>query len=92
LKKGVDDAGLCLYAISTMKNTKNTTSYKVGDTILGNDVYRFGGSTWMYIYEVLAVENKPRFGKPDQLLTVKITTTEGAIVDKQTKRWSGQIF
>jgi hypothetical protein len=25
-------------------------------------------------------------------LSVKITTTNGGIVDEQTKRWSGQIF
>ena len=68
------------------------TNYKVGDTILGKDVYRFGDSTWMYIYEVLAVENKPRFGKPNQLLTVKITTTNGTIVDEKTYRWMNQIY
>lgn len=68
------------------------TNYKVGDKVLGKDVYRFGNSTWMHIYEILAVEDLPRFGKPDQLLTVKITTTDGNVVDRTTKRWSGQIF
>lgn len=67
-------------------------TYKVGDTIMGKDVYRFGDVTWMHVYEVLAVENLPRFGKPDQLLTVKITTTDGSIVDDKVKRWTGQIF
>ena len=71
---------------------KTTTHYKVGDTIIGKDVYRFGDSTWMHVYEVLAVENAPRFGKPDQLLTVNITTTNGAVVDHKVKRWTGQLF
>jgi len=71
---------------------KTTTNYKVGDTIIGKDVYRFGDSTWMHVYEVLAVENAPRFGKPDQLLTVKVTTTDGYVVDHKVKRWTGQLF
>ena len=69
-----------------------TKNYKVGDMVMGKDVYRFGASTWMHIYEVLAVEDLPRFGKPDQLLTVKIPTTNGHIVDHKVKRWTGQIF
>ena len=79
-------------SVFNLDMTTVKTNYKVGDTILGKDVYRFGNSTWMHIYEVLAVEDRPRFGKPDQLLSVKITTTNGGIVDEQTKRWSGQIF
>lgn len=67
-------------------------NFKVGDIVMGKDVYRFGGNTWMNLYEVLAVENANRFGKPDQLLTVKITTTNGAVVDHKVKRWSGQLF
>lgn len=60
--------------------------------VMGKDVYRFGGDTWKNVYEVLAVENANRFGKPDQLLTVKITTTNGFVVDHKVKRWSGQLF
>ena len=67
-------------------------NFKVGDTFLGKDVYRFGGNTWMHIYKVLAVEKAMRFGKPDQLLTVKITTTTGNVVDEKTKRWASQLF
>jgi len=60
--------------------------------VMGKDVYRFGGDTWMNVYEVLAIENANRFGKPDQLLTVKITTTNGFVVDHKVRRWSGQLF
>ena len=67
-------------------------NFKVGDMVMGKDVYRFGGDTWMNVYEVLAVENANRFGKPDQLLTVKITTTNGFVVDHKVRRWSGQLF
>ena len=70
----------------------NATTFKVGDKFLGKDVYRFGDNSWMHVYEVLAVENAPRFGKPDQLLTVKITTTNGAVVDEKVRRWTGQLF
>ena len=66
--------------------------YKVGDKVVGKDIYRFGGSTWMNVYEVLAVEDNVRFGKPDQLLTVKITTTTGCVVDHKVKRWTAQLF
>jgi hypothetical protein len=68
------------------------TNYKVGDKFIGKDIYRSGGRTWMHVYDVLDVEDLPRFGKPDQLLTVKITTTDGDVVDQKTKRWSSQIF
>jgi len=67
-------------------------NFKVGDMVMGKDVYRFGGDTWMNVYEVLAIENANRFGKPDQLLTVKITTTNGFVVDHKVRRWSGQLF
>jgi hypothetical protein len=26
-------------------------TYKVGDTVIGKDVYRFGASTWMHVYK-----------------------------------------
>ena len=68
------------------------TTYKVGDKVIGKDVYRFGDNTWMHVYDVLAVEDLPRFDKPDQLLTVKITTTTGHVVDHKVKRWTGQLF
>ncbi len=68
------------------------TPYKVGDKIRGCDVYRFGDTAWMHIYEILDIESAPRFGKPDFLYTVKIVTTNGHVVDQKTKRWSGQLF
>lgn len=40
-----------------------TTRYKVGDTFMGKDVYRFGDHTWMHVYEVIAVEDGVRFQK-----------------------------
>lgn len=67
-------------------------NFKVGDMVMGEDVYWCGGNAWKNVYEVLAVENANRFGKPDQLLTVKITTTDGFVVDHKVKRWSGQLF
>ena len=76
------------------KTITNTTmkTYEVGDVVMGKNVYGSGNNTWMNIYEVLAVEDAMRFGKPDQLLTVKITTTKGSVVDQKTKRWTGQLL
>ena len=68
------------------------TVFKIGDMFMGTAVYRFGDSTWMHVYEVLDVENAIRFDKPVQLLTVKITTTHGTIVDHKVKRWPDQLL
>lgn len=63
-----------------------------GDTIMGKELYTFGGSSWFHLYNVLEVEDRERFGKPNQLLTVKITTSDGKVVDEKTKRWANQLF
>ena len=73
-----------------MKNTK--TNYKVGDIVTGTDVYRFGGSSWIHVYEILAVEEELRFGRPEQLLTVKRSTNEGKVIEASEKRWATQLF
>jgi hypothetical protein len=65
---------------------------KVGDTITGKYIYTFGGSSWFRLYNVLEVEDSARFGKPNQLLTVKITTSYGTVVDEKTKMWANQLF
>ena len=73
-----------------MKNAE--TNYKVGDIVTGSDVYRFGGSSWIHVYEILAVEEKLRFGRPAQLLTVKRSTNEGKVIEASEKRWATQLF
>ena len=64
----------------------------IGDIITGKNTYSFQGSTWINLYEILGIEEKNRFGKPEKLLCVKITTSEGGVVDKKTYRWSTQLF
>ena len=65
----------------------------VGDKVTGKDVYRIGNRTWQHVYEVLAVDAPSmRFGKPNQIVTVKITTSDtGAVVDHSVKRWLNQL-
>ena len=66
--------------------------FKIGDVVMGKRVHQFGSKTWMNVYEILVVENANCFGKPNQLLTVKITTTNGKLVEDKTKRWKDQLF
>jgi hypothetical protein len=66
---------------------------KVGDTILGGEVYRFGRENWMHVYHVLNVgPMKLRFGKPNRILDIRIETTQGTIVDANTSRWFTQLI
>lgn len=67
-------------------------TFKIGDKIRGNDVYSFDGKQWMHIYEILDIEMATRFEKLTPLLTVKIVTTDGTVVDEKTKRWPSQLF
>ena len=64
----------------------------IGDIIAGKHTYSFQGSTWINLYEILGIEEKNRFGKPEKLLCVKITTSEGGVVDEKPYRWSTQLF
>lgn len=65
---------------------------KVGDTIIGHNVYRFGDHVWLQKATVLAVEPmSTRFGKPDRIVRVRIETTAGRLVDKSTLRWFSQL-
>jgi hypothetical protein len=63
-----------------------------GSVIMGADVFRFAQDSWMHVYHVLDVEPMTlRFGKPNRILTVRIETTNGHIVDYTTKRWFTQL-
>jgi hypothetical protein len=64
----------------------------IGDIIAGKEIYSFQGSTWINLYEILGIEEKNRFGKPAKLLCVKITTSQGKVVDEKTYRWDTQLF
>lgn len=77
------------YSIFTM-----TTNYSVGDNIRGSCIYRFGNELWTNIYEILDIETVCNFGKMEQLLTVNISITRGniTVIDKNVKRFSGQLF
>lgn len=66
---------------------------KVGDTIMGTDIYSFGGESWVHVFTVLETpEALDRFGKPNLLLTVRIETSRGCVTDHKTKRWADQLF
>jgi|TARA_R110000787_G_scaffold214158_1_gene323459 hypothetical protein len=73
--------------------TNTTTKYKVGDYVLGDGSVR-PGATGLYTYEVLEVEERPRFGKPSQLLTVNkyANTLKGKSFVEKERRWSTQLF
>ena len=73
-----------------MKNAK--TNYKVGDIVTGTQVYRFAGSSWIHVYEILNVEETLRFGRPAQLLTVKRSDNDGTVLAASEKRWATQLF
>ena len=76
-----------------MKSTTTTPTYKVGDYVLGSGSVR-PSSTGMYTYEVLKVENRERFGKPSQLLTVSkyANTLKGRSFVGKERLWSTQLF
>jgi len=69
-------------------------NYSVGDNIRGSCIYRFGNELWSNIYEILDIETVCNFGKMEQLLTVNISITRGniTVIDKNVKRFSGQLF
>lgn len=66
--------------------------YKVGDKVFGKNVYKFANYFSPYVYEMLEVKDESRFGEPNQLLTVKISTKTGFIVNLKTERWADQLF
>jgi hypothetical protein len=71
---------------------KERKRYNIGDKILGEGAVQPAGGQF-YVYEVLEIKETTRFGAPDQLLTVKITTTEpGSTYSETTKRWTGQLL
>ena len=57
-------------------------------------MYHFGNELWSNIYEILDIETVCNFGKMEQLLTVNISITRGniTVIDKNVKRFSGQLF
>jgi len=65
-----------------------------GDEILGKNVYKAFGSTWMHIYKVLNVEPiTNRFNKEDRVLEVEISCSDdNRIIDHKAKRWFSQLF
>jgi hypothetical protein len=71
---------------------KERKKYNVGDVVVGRGNGGLVGG-FHYVYEVIAVEEKERFGSPDQLLTVRVTTTNpNSKFVETSKRWSGQLF
>ena len=77
-----------------LSSLKMKNNYSVGDNIRGSCIYRFGNELWSNIYEILDIENVCNFGKMEQLLTVNISITRGniTVIDKNVKRFSGQLF
>lgn len=66
---------------------------KVGDAILGSDIYSFGGESWVHVFTILETpEALLRFGKPNLLLTVRIESSRGTVIDHKTVRWADQLF
>jgi hypothetical protein len=66
----------------------------VGDVIRGTNVYKTSWTSWSYMYEILDIEPvTTRFGNPDRILTVKVSTSDtGYVTDYSTKRWASQLF
>jgi hypothetical protein len=77
-----------------LSSLKMKNNYSVGDNIRGSCTYRFGNEIWSNIYEILDIETVCNFGKMEQLLTVNISITRGniTVIDKNVKRFSGQLF
>ena len=77
-----------------LSSLKMKNNYSVGDNIRGSCIYRFGNELWSNIYEILDIETVCNFGKMEQLLTVNISITRGniTVIDKNVKRFSGQLF
>ena len=65
----------------------------IGQIIGGRDLNTFNGESWLYLYEVTAIEHTTRFGKPCRLLSVTITTSRPeSKYSEKTRRWETQLF
>lgn len=68
-------------------------SISIGDEFTNPQVYSFAGRSWQKHYEILATEPETmRFGKPDQLLRVRMScvncvTGEKRVVDSHKLAW-----
>ena len=73
---------------------KTLENIQIGDIFHGNDVSTFNGRHWVKIYEILDMEPiSLRFGKPDRIVTVKITSSDtGNIIDYSVKIWVSQLY
>ena len=64
---------------------------RVGDVFMSS-FNRAGEYTWWNESEVLEVgKMETRFGKPDRVLTVKIVTNSGRVIDKKKQIWFSQL-
>ena len=79
-----------LWSDSSHFNMKK--KFKTGDQVKGTDRFRWEGEIWYHIYDILAIENKLRFGRPAQLLTVRRSDSTGHVIEDSEKRWSTQLF
>lgn len=65
---------------------------KVGDTYLGGHSGTFAAG-FMYVSTVLAVgEIGTRFGNPDRIVTVRIESSRGTLVDASKNIWVSQLL
>lgn len=76
-----------------MKTNPSYTEVNPGDVYVGRLLYCHAGHAWTQRATVLAVDDvSTRFGKPDRVVTVKVTTNDGRTVDEKTKMWVSQLL
>jgi hypothetical protein len=81
-------------ALKTTNSSKKNPTFeevKVGDRYIST-LKMQNQKPWFYVSTVLSVEPiSMRFGKPDRIVSVKIETNEGKVIDQEKKIWVSQL-
>lgn len=79
--------------MSDSKVNPSFTDVKIGDLYYTGMIFSLGGHTWAYISTVLDMEDiSTRFGKPDRIVTVRVETNAGKVIDTSKKIWVSQLL
>ena len=75
-----------------MAHNPSYETVAVGDTF-SSGLQSMGDSVWGYKSLVLATGPiETRFGKPDRVVTVKIQSTSGNVIDNSKRIWVSQLL
>lgn len=74
-------------------NPNMKTNYKVGDEVIGSEFYIDHRGVNFNIYTILHVEERERFGRLQQLLTVdvRVNSDPPRYIERNITRWATQL-